>query len=101
MKQRIGHLTGHHIGLVLAGHRDHHVGIFRPGTPQDIRVSGMSIDRSQIKPVFQRIQALMTIIHDGNVIGLPGQVLGHRGTHLPCTQYDDLHSAAILIPKPG
>ncbi len=78
MEQRVGHLAGHHIGFIAVGDGKNHVGILGTCTGQDIRVRGMTDDRTDINTILQILKDIGPMIDHGDVIGFAGQILGYR-----------------------
>jgi hypothetical protein len=81
--------------LVVLGHRNHQIGIFRPGSPQHRRHRGVTGHRAQIKTILQLCQTLAIAVDDGDVVLFRNQPLCQAGSHLPGTENDDLHARPL------
>jgi hypothetical protein len=68
VKQAVGDLAGHHVGLIAVGDREHHVCVFGPGLLQHIGVGRMADDGAQIEALLQLLQAGRIEIDDGDVV---------------------------------
>ncbi len=85
-------LTGHQVGLVALRHRNHQVGIRRPGVAQHAGRRCVADHRTQIQLVLQRHQARSVVIDDSDIVFFGNQPLGHAGTDLAGTENDDFHT---------
>ena len=108
VEQRIGHLTGDHVGFVAVGHCHQHVGVVGTGLAQHRRQRTAALHGTDVQAVTEVAQALAIGVDHGDVVGFAGQVLCQRTAYLPCAEDDDLHpllptvwsyprEAAILI----
>ena len=91
MEQRVGHLTGDHVGLVAVGDGDDHVGVLGAGAREHIGVCAMTLHRAQIEAILQVAQQIGVLIDHGDVVGLADQIGRDRGADLTGAQDDDLH----------
>ena len=91
VKERPGHLTGHHVGLVVVGDGDEHLGIVATGLFEHLGMGGVAADGAQVEAVLEGLEQLGVLVHHGDVVGFGGEIGGHRGAHLPGAQNDDLH----------
>lgn len=91
-EQRIGYLTGNHIGFIGVGDRHQHISILRPSITQNPRMGSVPLDRAQIKLVLQLAQLVRIGIDDGDVIILTDQVFRQRSADLPRTKDDNFHN---------
>ena len=96
VEQGVGHLTGDHVGLVTVGDGDQHVGILSTRFAQHLGVGAVTVDHPQVKLVLQFAQAFAVGVDDGDVVVLPGQVLGQSAADLAGSQNDDLHRERLL-----
>ena len=52
MKNRIGHLAGDHICFIRIGDGDQHVGIFRTGAFQYLRVGSIAVNGTNVDMIL-------------------------------------------------
>ena len=91
VEQRVGHLTGEHVGLVAAGYRNQHVGVIRAGLAQHGGERTTADHGTDIQTVAEIAQAFGVGVYHGDVVGLAGQVFRQRAANLAGTENDDLH----------
>ena len=96
----LGDLAGHQVGLVALGHGDEQVRIVQAGVAEDGRQGRIAAHGAQVEPVLQGGQALPVVVHDGDVVGLVHQGLGHAGADLAGTENDDLHASPNVLGRP-
>ena len=99
----MGHLTGHHIDLIIKRDGDDHVRLVRSGPCQYIRVSPMAHIAAHIQIVANGRDQRRAIVDNGHIILFRGQMLGDAKSHLTCTADHHFHSRMLtsLLPHPN
>ena len=95
LEQGIADLARHHVHFVAVRCGDQQVGIFRAGGQERIWPRGMAVNRLQVQPVLQFLQARAVGVHHRDIDGLAGKVNSQRATRLSSTKNQDLHGRIL------
>ena len=76
LEEGVRNLAGHHIDLIGMGDRKQKIHVGRPGLGEHFRGGGLANHGADIHPVLQAVQQMPVLVHQGNVIVLPGEYLG-------------------------
>ena len=97
LEQRVADLARHHVHFVAVRCGDQQVGVFRAGGQERIWPRGMAVNRLQVQPVLQFLQARAIGVHHRDIHGLAGQVNGQRPTRLPSAKDEYLHGRILTM----
>ncbi len=91
-EQRMRHLTGHHVDLVVKRDADDHVGVFRTRRFQYVRLGTVADEAAHVELVADGLDQRGRIVDDCDVIAFLCKPLGNAVANLPCPANDDFHA---------
>ena len=90
--QGIRDLTGNHVGLIHIGQRDDDIGVICACALENVRIGGVTDNRSNIEPILQFAQNVGPHIDNGDFVRFfARQMVGGRGANLTSAENQYFH----------
>ena len=83
VEERMRHLAGDHVDLVVQGHGDDHVGLVDAGLDENVGMGAMADQAAHVERVADRLDQLGRRIDDRYVVLLGRELLGNAEADLP------------------
>ena len=92
VEQRMRHLTGHHVDLVIERHRDDHVRLLGTGLRQHVGMGAMAHIAAHVERIANALDEIGRGIYDRNVVFFRRKALGNTVADPARSADDDFHS---------
>ncbi len=91
VEQRVGHLAGDHVDLVVERHGDDHVRLLGAGLGEHLRVGAVADEAAHVERVTDRLDKLWRGVDHRNVVVLDSETFGDAVADLAGSADDNAH----------
>ena len=95
------HLADQHVVLVVAGHRDHHVGALDPGPLEHPQLGRVAVLDVVLELLLDGQVAVAVVLDQRHLVLLLEQLPREVPADLSCADDDDVHVRSLLLCRPG